>query len=77
MVVGGCIGLGHVVALEAKKRSQWSFIASFSLGKPVNQPYRHLKLILPFLNLKTYIVALDSLIFFITTIGVLVSYMQA
>ena len=28
MVVGGCIGLGHVVALEAKKRSQWSFLAN-------------------------------------------------
>ena len=28
MVVRGCIGLGHVVALEAKKRSQWSFLAN-------------------------------------------------
>ena len=28
MVVGGCIGLGHVVALEEKKRSQWSFLAN-------------------------------------------------
>ena len=28
MVVGGSIGLGHVVALEAKKRSQWSFLAN-------------------------------------------------
>ena len=28
MVGGGYIGLGHVVALEAKKRSQWSFLAN-------------------------------------------------